>query len=118
MIRTYLRFQLGHDSAERLVTLFKDHQILETSISQSGCHSAELTVSSDGTRAIVTATWDDPEAYERWTSRPDRGLLATEINELLTVPIDASTRGSQYRIAHVAVPSFGRQPQEQEDMQQ
>lgn len=105
MIRTYLQFELEAGGAERLVDLFRDHRILETSVAQQGCHSAELTLSSDGSRAIVTATWDDLEAYARWTGRPDRGYLAAEISALLTVPIDAATTGREYRIAHRAMPS-------------
>lgn len=118
MIRTYLRFELGVGRADQLVNFFREHRILETSVAQSGCHSAELTVSTDESHAIVTATWDDPQAYARWTSRPDRGLLSAEISRLLTVPIDAGTRGSEYRIAHIAQPAQGGHPPEQEDLRQ
>lgn len=108
MIRTYLHFELDGGSADRLVNLFRHHQILENSVAQQGCHSAELTLSSDGSRAIVTATWDNPEAYARWTGRPDRGDLAGEISALLTVPIDSSTKGNEYRVAHMARPVHQR----------
>ena len=115
VIRTYLHFRVDDGSAEQLVTLFRHHRILETSVAQQGCHSAELTLSRDGRRAIVTATWEDPEAYARWTGRPDRGVLADEISDLLTVPINSSTKGSQYRIAHMALPAL-QNPLKQEDL--
>jgi quinol monooxygenase YgiN len=114
MIRTYLHFEIDDGGAERLVSLFRHHQILENSVAQQGCHSAELTLSSDGSRAIVTATWDDPDAYARWTGRHDRGDLAGEISKLLTVPIDSNTTGRQYRIAHMATPSHHSPPQQEE----
>lgn len=118
MIRTYLSFELDDGRAEQLVSLFRDHRILEISVAQRGCHSAELTVSTDESHAIVTATWDNPEAYARWTSRSDRGRLSAEISRLLTVPIDAATKGSEYRIAHIAQPDHREHPLEREDQRQ
>ena len=113
MIRTYLQFEVGDGSAEQLVDLFRNYRILETAVAQQGCHSAELTLSSDGSRAIVTATWDDPESYARWTCRPDRGDLAGEISELLTIPINSTTTGSQYRIALMASPAHQSPPRQE-----
>lgn len=116
MIRTYLHFELKEGNSERLVDLFRHHRILETSVAQPGCHSAELTLSDNESRATVTATWDDPEAYARWTARLDRGRLAREISRLLAEPIDAATRGSTYRIAHQAVPLPEGAPHQQEEI--
>ena len=116
MIRTYLQFELDEGNAQQLVDVFRHHRILETSVAQQGCHSAELTLSGDGSRAIVTATWDDAAAYARWTGRSDRGSLADEISQLLTDPIDSDTTGNEFRIAHMAVPTNQHQPKQEEDL--
>jgi len=100
MIRTYLRFNIVEGGADRLVDLFKEEQILETAITQPGCRSAELTLSRDGSSAIVTAAWDSPQAYEAWTRRSDRGHLSHRLNQYLSKPIDAASTGASYRIVH------------------
>jgi len=100
MIRTYLRFRVAEGAADGLVDLFRKEQILETAITQPGCRSAELTLSRDGSSAIVTATWDNPQAYEAWTQRSDRGHLSQRLNQYLSEPIDTGATGASYHIVH------------------
>jgi heme-degrading monooxygenase HmoA len=100
MIRTILRLQVAPGAENDLVASFKKHQILETSIAQPGCLSAELAIGEHGDEAIVTATWDDEAAYREWTQRADRGSLSDELSTFLTRPITAETVGAVYRIAH------------------
>ncbi len=100
MIRTYLRFSVAEGAADGLVNLFREEQILETAITQPGCRSAELTLSTDGSSAIVTAAWDSPQAYEAWTRRSDRGHLSQRLNQYLSEPIDAGNTGASYHIVH------------------
>lgn len=102
MVRTVLTLTVASGEADRLVAAFRTLEILETSVVQEGCLSAELAVSSDGNEAIVTATWVDEAAYERWTSRTDRGATAGELSAHLAVPLSAETVGRIYRVAHHA----------------
>lgn len=100
MIRTYLEFRPIEGRAEPLLDKFRELRILEISAEHPGCRNAEFTVSGDGRRVIVTASWDDQEAYDRWVGRSDRGDLAAELNPLLEEPISAATRGGVFRVAH------------------
>lgn len=100
MIRTYLEFRPKGGRAAPLLDKFRELQILETSADHPGCRNAEFTVSEDGRRVIVTAAWDDQEAYDRWVGRSDRGDLAAELNPFLEEPISAATRGGVFRVAH------------------
>lgn len=102
MIRTYLQFELQEGRWLELVRLFKELRILEISVEESGCLSAELTLSEDGRQAIVTATWQNPEAYARWTSREDRAGYVEVLRPLMASPLDPSVVGTRYRIAHRA----------------
>lgn len=100
MIRTYLEFLPKEGRAEPLLHKFRELRILETSAAHPGCRNAEFTVSEDGRRVIVTASWDDQEAYDRWVGRSDRGDLAAELSPLLEEPISAATRGGVFRVEH------------------
>lgn len=101
MIRTYLEFELADGKADGFVAFFEREEILSTAVAQEGCRSAELTLSPDGSTALVTALWDDPEAYDRWTSRSDRADLTDELNSFLRQPLGASSIGRAYRVASV-----------------
>ena len=83
MIRTYLEFAVAEGRAEELVSFFDRTNMLRDAAAQDGCHGAELTISPDGRRAVVTALWDDAGAYERWTSRDDRDALGAELSSFL-----------------------------------
>ncbi len=103
MIRTYLEFDVLPGKADELVAFFAAQQYLENSVAQEGCHSAELTMSSDGLQAIVTATWDDREAYDRWTSRPDRESTGPALSALLKNPVGEGTIGRVFEVASMGV---------------
>lgn len=93
MIRTYLEFEVLPGKAHDLADFFDRRDILRTSVAQAGCQSAELTISDDGLTALVTATWDDHDAYERWTSRSDRNTDADELSSFLCQPVGPATVG-------------------------
>lgn len=107
MIRTYLNIQVKEGQAEQLAAVFRERRILETAVEQPGCHTAELLFSVDETCAVVTATWDDMSAYDRWTHRDDREGLSSELSAHLSKPINAETVGVRFHVAHLAV-STGR----------
>ena len=67
MIRTFLDLRVKPGHAERLAAAFERLAILDESVAQSGCSSADLSVSADGSTVTVTATWDSTEAYAAWT---------------------------------------------------
>ena len=98
MIRTFLDFAVKPGHAEALAAEFERLAILDTSVAQPGCTSAEMSVSEDGTTVTVTATWDSPEAYASWTSRGDRGPLADQLNVHLFRPLDAATVGRVHTV--------------------
>ena len=98
MIRTFLDLRVKPGHAEQLAATFARLAILDQSVAQPGCSSADLSVSADGTTVTVTATWDSPEDYAAWTSRGDRGDLAEQLNEHLAQPLDAATVGRIQRV--------------------
>lgn len=98
MIRTYLEFAVRPGKVEALIALFQRENILQTSVAQPGCQSAELTISADGRSAVVTATWDDHDAYEMWTSRTDRESQGLELSELLEAPVGKETVGKVFDV--------------------
>jgi heme-degrading monooxygenase HmoA len=98
VIRTFLDLRVRPGHAEQLAATFRRLGILDESVAQPGCSSAELSVSADGTLVTVTATWESEAAYAAWTSRADRGDLAAQLNEHLERPLDASTVGRIHRV--------------------
>jgi quinol monooxygenase YgiN len=107
VIRTFLDLRVRPGHAEQLADTFRRLGILDASVAQPGCSSAELSVSSDGTLVTVTATWESEAAYAAWTSRADRSDLAEQLNEHLAQPLDASTVGRVHRVLVRAHPGRG-----------
>lgn len=97
-IRTYLELDLEPGAAGGLAAFFDRRDILRTATAQPGCRSAELTISSDGEVAVVTAVWDDAAAYQRWVSRADREDDADELSSFLKRPIGAETVGRVFGV--------------------
>lgn len=93
MIRTYLELPVRPGKAKGLAEFFNREQLLQKSLEQEGCRSAELTISADGLTALVTATWDDRAAYDVWVSRPDRETNADELSSFLREPVGHATVG-------------------------
>jgi heme-degrading monooxygenase HmoA len=104
MIRTMLRFDVREGGADDLLAVFRDRGILELSVEQPDCFSAEFCIAEDGSHVIVTATWEDEAAYARWTSRTDRGDNADAIDACLRNPMDPATKGVRYLVAHAPRP--------------
>lgn len=98
MIRTFLDLRVRPGQAEHLADAFRRLGILDESMAQPGCRSAELSVSADGLTVTVTATWDSVDAYAAWTSRADRGDLAEHLNVHLEHPLGASTVGRVHQV--------------------
>jgi quinol monooxygenase YgiN len=111
VIRTFLDLSVKPGHAEQLAEAFERLAILDQSVAQPGCSSADLSVSADGTTVTVTATWDSTEAYASWTSRVDRSDLADQLNEHLAQPLDAATIG---RVHHVLVSGASGRPRDTE----
>lgn len=105
MLRTMLRFDVAEGQADDLLSLFRDRNILETSVAEPGCLSSEFCIAEDGSHVVVTATWEDEAAYGRWTSRTDRGDHMGAINAFLRTPMTARTHGVRYRVVHAPRPS-------------
>lgn len=97
-IRTYLELEVRPGAATGLADFFSRQNILSTSVAQPGCRSAQLTISDDGEVAVVTAEWDDADAYQCWVSRSDRHDDADELSSFLKRPISAETIGRVFSI--------------------
>jgi len=102
MIRTILRLPLKPGRGPGLVDSFERFGIFEESLAISGCHSVEMALSVDGSEAVVTAVWENTDAYRAWTEREGKGAHRNAFNEFLSSPIIASTTGGIYEIAYVS----------------
>lgn len=109
MIRTYLHLDIAPGQSENLVRVIKDLRILETSIEEASCLSAELTLSQDGGQGVITATWETADQYALWTSRSDRASHAETVSQFLVVPLGPDSTGTNFTIAHSAA-RHRRQP--------
>jgi heme-degrading monooxygenase HmoA len=113
VIRTFLELRVKPGHAEHLAEAFERLGILDRSLAQRGCASADLSVSEDGTMVTVTAAWDSSASYALWTSRDDRGALAAELNPHLARPLDATTVGRVQRILVRGTPPASSTEQEE-----
>lgn len=104
MIRTFLELPLAEGAADGLVAFFERQSILSTAAAQEGCLGAELTISTDGRQATVTALWADAAAYDVWTSRSDRADQAEELNTFLAQSVGAGVVGRVHEVALSAEP--------------
>ena len=108
MIRTFLTLRVTPDGASGLVGAFRRLGILNLSGHQEGCLGTEIDVSADGRKAIVTALWEDEDAYAAWTSRPDREEMARAISEFLDESLEAQSVGEILTVAHRVSVADGR----------
>ena len=94
---TVLRLNTRPGQRADLVAAFKRAKVLEAARQVEGFRSATLLVpvDPDADHVIVTARWDDEDAYGRWLAHPDRERINAGLLEFVT---DAPA-GSMYAIA-------------------
>jgi quinol monooxygenase YgiN len=104
MIRSILYLHPRSGDAQAVLELYRRGRVLEVAVAQDGCLAAELQlpVNASGP-VIVTALWDDAEAYQRWLDNPARAASSTELDELLDEPADQDVRqGDLYEVVLTA----------------
>ena len=84
MIRTRLHLQANEGGAQQVLDFYRKRGILERSIAQPGCLSAEIGVSlTDSDRVTVSALWESEAAYQGWIDQPSRAEDVTALLPLL-----------------------------------
>jgi quinol monooxygenase YgiN len=84
MTRSVLFFEILPGRLEHFVARFRELEVLEHACRQAGFIRSELCVPTDGSnRAMVTAEWESPKAYQGWLDNPIRPVLAAEIDPFL-----------------------------------
>lgn len=100
MIRTVIYLQPRDGDEQGVIDYFLAQQVLEHSAQVDGFIASELFRPRSGGPMMVTATWDSPEAYQRWLDHPWRAESNIRINEVLDDQIDVGTKGDVYELIH------------------
>lgn len=100
MIRTVLRLNPADGNAEAVIRYFREARVLERSAEVEGFISSELHVPLEGGPLLVTATWESPEAYQRWIDHPFRPETTAALAPLLDQDLQASTKGEMFSLEH------------------
>jgi heme-degrading monooxygenase HmoA len=98
----YLRPRDGRQS--EIVDFYRRHGVLERAVEQDGCLGAELQLPTSGSDALlVTALWQDVDAYRGWLENPARAQNAAELGRLVD-GFDAGVSGETYDVVLNADP--------------
>ncbi|MDE0135059.1 MAG: antibiotic biosynthesis monooxygenase [Acidimicrobiaceae bacterium] len=97
MIRTVLALRPRAESADAVVKIFEDEQIIERALTVEGCLGVEVWAKPG--EVLVMGTWASPSAYRAWLEHPQRNTNNDALNELLEVPLSAQSEGSSYTLA-------------------
>jgi heme-degrading monooxygenase HmoA len=82
-----LVFELLPGRRDAFAARFRELAVLVHASRQPGFLRGELCLAADGSdRAMVTAEWDSPEAYQGWLDNPIRPVLAAELDPFLAAP--------------------------------
>lgn len=103
MIRTVLRLNPLDGEVEPVVEYFLRERVLERSAEIPGFYSAELHQPLEGGPLLVTATWQDVSAYQRWIDHPWRASSTSALSLLLDQDLQATTKGILYQLRHGVV---------------
>ena len=103
MIRTVIYLQPKDGDEQGVIDYFLGQQVLEHSAEVEGFISSELFRPHSGGPMLVTATWESPEAYQRWLDHPWRAESNIRINEVLDGGIEVGTKGDIYELVHKVV---------------
>lgn len=100
MIRTVIYLNPKNGNSKGLIDYFLKEQVLEHSAEIEGFISSELFVPTGDGPMMVTATWDSPEAYQRWLDHPWRAASNVRIQDVLEDQIEVTTSGDVYELVH------------------
>lgn len=106
MVRSVLYFQPRDGDYDAVVDFYRRHAVLTRAVAEDGCHASELQVPRRGTGPIlVTALWEDEEAYRGWLESEFRNRSAGELAELIERPAETDS-GDLYEVV-LAEPQEG-----------
>ncbi len=100
MIRTLLNLYPKNNEQSPVIEYFLEKQVLEQSSKTRGFISAELSMPLESGPMLVTATWEDLNAYNRWVNDPWRGQSSELLAKLLDQDLNPKTKGSIFRLIH------------------
>jgi hypothetical protein len=84
LVRSILELAPADGDHAALEGFFRRHVKLPTAVALGGCLAAELQIPLSGAGpAVVTALWQDEEAYHRWSEHPRHDDGASELSRVL-----------------------------------
>lgn len=99
MIRSVLTLRASPETAQKILDLYRNEQILHESMDCTRQIASDIAIATDGSGEImVTALWPDEAGYQEWLDHPNRLLVAPDLTALLA---DAEIGvGRLYRVDH------------------
>lgn len=107
MIRTVIYLSPKDGNTQALIDYFYSEKVLERSAEIDGFIDAELFSPTVGTQIMVTATWENESAYQRWIDDPWRAASNERISELLEEVVGSDTRGASFESLHRVTKNHG-----------
>ena len=103
MIRSVLYLEPKDGDYDAVVEFFRRDDVLGRALTQPGCLGGELQVPTGGSGPIlVTALWEDEDAYQGWVTSPVRAANTEPLAKLLQSDLEESTRGETYTVVLTA----------------
>lgn len=103
MIRSVLYLEPKDGDYDAVVEFFRREDVLGRALTQPGCLGGELHVPTGGSGPIlVTALWEDEDAYQGWVTSPVRTANTEPLARLLRSDLEESTRGETYTVVLTA----------------
>ena len=103
MIRSVLYLEPTDGDYDAVVEFYRREGVLGRALSQLGCLGSELLVPTSGSGSIlVTALWENEDAYQGWVTSPVRAASTEPLARLLRSDLDESTRGETYTVVLTA----------------
>lgn len=99
MIRSVLTLRASPETAQKILDLYRNEQILHESMDCTRQIASDIAIATDGSGEImVTALWPDEAGYQEWLDHPNRLRVAPDLTALLA---DAEIGvGRLYRVDH------------------
>jgi heme-degrading monooxygenase HmoA len=99
VIRSLLYLQPRDGDAKAVAEMYRSKGVLDDAAALEGCLGAELQVPLDGRGPVlVTALWEDSEAYQGWVDSPVRAGHGEELAKLVERNPGPGLRGKLYEI--------------------
>jgi hypothetical protein len=98
MVRSVLYLTPRQGNTAAVVDYYRRAGVLKRAEKQNGCLGAALHIPRSGSgQILVTALWQNPEAYEGWVANSGRSADANELAELVEEDL-GSVRGALFEV--------------------